>query len=151
MWQSRQTKKQIQLTQEQTNYVRQEMDGTLRPWLAIATSDVQIGTPFDEVITFPVKNYGCIPARIVGKRSVFDKTKISKDRLRSTKIENSEMMLVPDATFHMSLILPKEPGYKYIAVMIDYEYANSKHGEYGLIGKRVAKTGTFIYEEVFGH
>jgi len=144
-YQSRQTQKQIQLTQEQTNYTREEMDSTLRPWIGI--SDVQIQA--NEFVTFDVKNHGRIPARLVRRRSVFDKTKISKDQLRSTKAEDSDILLFPDATQKMSSILPEEPEYQYVAIMIEYEYANNKHGEYGLIAKRIAETGIFIYLEIF--
>lgn len=150
--QSRQTQKQIQLTQQQTNFMQEqigltknEMESTLRPWIGI--SDVEIQS--NEFVTFHVKNYGRIPARIVRMRKVLDKIKISKDVLVSKKAENSETMLFPDEILKMSSILPEEAGYQYVAIMIEYEYGNNKNGEFGLIAKRVGKSGTIIYEEIF--
>lgn len=50
-------------------------------------------------------------------RKLFDKTKITEDLLRSTKADDSEMMLFPDATVKMSSLLPDD---QYVAIMIEY-------------------------------
>ena len=144
-YQSRQTQKQIQLAQQQTNYTREEMDSTLRPWIGVIDVEIQA----DEFVTFTVKNYGRILAKIVRMRKVIDKKKITKDQLCSAEAEDKEMLLFPDAIVKMSSILPEDSENLYVAIMIEYEYANNKHGEYGLIGKRIGDTGNIIYEETF--
>ena len=85
----------------------------------------------------------------LGLRQV--KQKIAMDLLYSADAKNYETMVFPDSIYHMSSLVPEGLEFRYMAVMIEYEYANNKRGDYGLIAKRVAKTGTVIYEEVFAH
>ena len=147
LWkQSRDTQTQIKLTRQQTEYMREELDITLRAWIGVENVEVRSD------LTFIVKNYGRIPGKIVTKRSVIDKTKISKDRLLTTEVQNVEkMMLFPGVAVPMTLVMRKEPEYQYVAVMMEYEYANNKRGRYGLIGRHDANTRDFFYEETFAN
>jgi len=133
-------------TKKQTDYMREEMDYTLRPWIGVR--DVQIES--NEFVTLDVKNYGRIPGKVVRMKALFEMKKISKDILRSAEAKDYEVMLFPDGSWSMSS-LPKEPKYQYVAAMIEYEYANNKHGEYGLVAKRIGNSGNFIYEEIFAN
>ena len=155
LWfQSYQTQKQTKLTQQQTklaqeqmNLMQREMENTLRPWIGVA--DVEIKA--EDLVTLQVKNYGRIPGRVVKMKAVFDEKKISKDLLYSTDAKNYETMVFPDSIYQMSSFVPEGLDFHYMAVMIEYEYANNKRGDYALIARRVAKTATVIYEEVFAH
>jgi hypothetical protein len=85
----------------------------------------------------------------LGLRQV--KQKIAMDLLYSADAKNYDTMIFPDSINQMSSFVPEGLDLHYIGVMIEYEYANNRRGDYGLIAKRVAKTGMVIYEKVFAH
>ena len=146
LWiQSRQTQTQIQLTQEQTKLTREEMESTLRPWIGFS----EIRRKSKEEVVFYLKNYGRIPAKIVRTRNKFGKTKIGKDELLLQKGKVFETMVFPDATMTFSIQIPEQFGF--VSILFEYEYANKKHGEYGVIAKHHAENNTFDYYEVFAN
>jgi hypothetical protein len=122
LWrQSKQTEKQIHLTQD-------EVEGTLRPWVGI--DDVRrTEKGYVQVL---IRNTGSIPAKIVKAQRFFSSTMITQEQLRSGVDIIGKFVIFPN--INKTIRLSDSSGtYPYIGILIQYEYAKNKHGEIGLV------------------
>lgn len=124
LWnQSRQTKKQIQLTEE-------EIKSKLRPWLDISDISRNEKGGYVQVV---VTNTGNIAAKLVRTQQSLSSSPITEDQLRSGKDITNRVVILPDGK--KDIALAQSLSYQYLGVLVQYEYAKNKHGESGLMVK----------------
>jgi hypothetical protein len=140
LWnQSKQTKQQIHLTQE-------EVESTLRPWLGIENiTRVNAGLSRGFI-----KNTGRMPAKIVKRQQFFSSTMITQKQLRSGEDISGKVIVFPDQKREIR-IKNEIAAYPYIGILIQYEYGKNKLAEIGLVVKYNNLTERFAYKEEFAN
>ena len=78
-------------------------------------------------------------------------SRFSKEELRSFEFQDAQIMVFPEAVMTYTISVPKELPlqYEYVGMFLEYEYAEGKQGEYGLIAKRNIEKETFHMLEIF--
>jgi hypothetical protein len=149
LWtQAKHTQEQLRLSRQQISLIRKEMDSTLRPWLGF--SEIKPG--HNGEVLCRVKNYGRIPAEIIKRWNVLSREKISREIIQSTKVQFEKLMVFPDATINMNIENPDpKPDLIYVGVLIEYNYADNKFGEYCIIAKLVTEKNEYQVQEVFAN
>lgn len=147
LWrQSNQTEKQIRLTQDQVILTQQEVEGTLRPWLAITN----IKKNSDYKIEFDIDNHGRVSAKVVKSQYVFSATQITKEQVRG-KDRSHYFMIFPATGKRLILEDQISINTPYVGILVNYEYATNKKGEFGLIAKYDQTKNEFIHLEEFAN
>lgn len=141
-------------TDRSHDLVLQETKNTSRPW---------VGSTYDELETkgylnfnFNYTNYGRLPAHYIKRSISIEFEKPSKDSVKSHNVEPEPVtFLAPGATksysinFDYETYTPHKSKGKnlFICILIRYEYAGNKTGEYGVIFEHISKTGRNIVIE----
>jgi len=144
--------KQLIETQKQTRQTQMQLDNTFKPWMGSAEFSVK-----GQSITASFKNYGKLPATLIGIRYDKKNERITRDSLER---------MPPTAQFNQVIIYPDqkreiEPdkGVKglsnttppqYIGILLEYEYPYEKKDSYGIIREQKLNNQYLIIDEWFG-
>ncbi len=151
LWrQSNRTQKQIDLTQQQIQLKKDEIDSTVRPWIGIGSierNDLWY-------VTIELKNHGSIPAKVIKSNELFSPREITQAEILSSKNEYGyEYLIFPGSTvIHISNqnISQDVQGedVKFAGISIEYEYSKNKLVPCGFTARYQSIGGRFVkYEE----
>lgn len=131
-WQTYLFKKQISLEIQKTNQAQEESKLTFRPWIGFVSVNQQYGK-----LVYRIKNYGRLPARVVGLYTYFGSEKITSDELKNKETRKiDEFTLFPDQEDGISVDMPD--GYESIdfdfGMVVAYTYSDTNKVKSAAIG-----------------
>jgi len=149
-YQIHQTKQQLGITQTDINMTKQQMESSLRPWVG---ADKGLIETDDEFFRFQYCNYGQLPTKDTKMKVWSSDKEILRENLE--KLEGSEWpykgIIMPNQIKSYVLGQTKGDFEKvksgvndfWICLVIEYNYANDKKGEYGVIYSYEHSSQTF--------
>ena len=131
-WQTYLTKKQLSLEQEKTNRVQEESNITFRPWIGFTSVNQE-----DDKLLYKIKNYGRLPAMVIGLYSYVGANKIMDDELEKKEIRMvNKFTVFPDheETINIKITKELESVDFNFALVIKFKYLKAGEGKSSAIG-----------------
>ncbi len=139
-YQIHQAKQQMKITRTEVDMTKQQMDSSLRPWIGAEKGLVE---EKDGTLLFHYQNYGQLPPKSLKLKVWASGEEIKREKL--VELEGEEWphigIIMPDQikayilglTGIDLIAVKKGQANLWTALVLNYDYADNKKGEYGVI------------------
>ena len=145
---------QIKITKTAVGMTKQQMDSSLRPWVGAESGLVDYTS---DKLAFYYMNYGQLPPKSLKIKGLESEETISRKELNKAKDESWPNMgiimpnqkkayIIASNETQLNKIKKGEISF-WIGLLLSYEYADNKRGEYGVIYEFLVETQKFTIRD----